>query len=92
MGKNQEAWEAEYEEGNVPDFVVFLPVSIFESGNFSVMETNQESYIWNVYGEEGSLIGFVEYKYEDDFIAGSRGIINTVLITCFFCMAAFFGM
>ena len=43
--KNQEAWEIEYEEGNVPDFVVFLPVSIFESGNFSVMETNQESYL-----------------------------------------------
>ena len=88
--KNQEAWEIEYEEGNVPDFVEFLPLSIFESGNLSVMETNQESYIWNVYGEEGSLIGFIEYKYEDDFIAGSRGIINTVLITCFFCMAAFF--
>ena len=56
--KNQEAWEIEYEEGNVPDFVEFLPLSIFESGNLSVMETNQESYIWNVYGEEGSLIGF----------------------------------
>ena len=31
--KNQEAWEIEYEEGNVPDFVEFLPLSIFESGN-----------------------------------------------------------
>ena len=70
--KNQEAWETEYKEGNVPDFVEFLPLSILESGNLSVMETNQESYIWNVYGEEGSLIGFIEYKYEDDFIAGSR--------------------
>ena len=88
--KNQEAWEAEYEEGNVPDFVVFLPVSIFESGNFSVMETNQESYIWNVYGEEGSLIGFLEYKYEEDVIVGSQNMMNAVLITCFFCMVAFF--
>lgn len=86
--EKRENWETEYGKENIPDFMIFLPLSTLETENFSVMETNQKSYIWNLYGEEGSLIGFLEYKYEDNFVAGSRKIMNAVLITCFFCIVA----
>lgn len=85
---NKEEWKVEYGKKNVPDSMVFIPLRTTQSDTFSVTETNWQSYIWNIYGKDGSLIGLIEYRYEDNFMAGNRIIINAVLITCFFCIVA----
>ena len=86
--ENREQWRMEYGEENVPDSLLFIPLSTVEPEKLSVVETSWQSYIWNVYGKDGSLKGLVEYRYEDNFIAGNRLIINVVLVTCFFCIVA----
>lgn len=81
-------WENTYGNENIPADINFLPLSDFQSQNLSVIETGQESYLWDICKEDGKLIGFIEYKYEDYFVAGSRRIVSAALITCFFCVMA----
>ena len=82
--KEREAFITEYGEENVPDSMEFISLNRLEQNQLSGMETNLESYIWNVYGEDDSLIGFIQYQYADEFTAGSRRIMNAALIACFF--------
>lgn len=85
--ENREVWKAEYGKENIPDSLEFLPLSVSEPGELAVIEADQQTYIWKVYGEDGSLTGFVEYQYEEQSMTGNRIIMNAVLITCLFCMA-----
>ena len=89
--ENKVAWQTEFGENMVPQEVSFIPIQETQTQSVAVMEMNRESYIWNLYGEDGTLLGFVEYRYADDFGWKNRLLLNVVLVVGFLIAIGIFG-
>jgi len=88
--ENKVAWQTEFGENMVPQEVSFIPIQETQTQSVAVMEMNRESYIWNLYGEDGTLLGFVEYRYADDFVWKNRLLLNVVLVAGFLAAIGIF--
>ncbi len=81
--ENKVAWQTVFEEDMVPQEVSFIPIQETQTQLVSVIEMNCESYIWNLYGADGNLLGFVEYRYTDDFVWKNQLVLNVALVAGF---------
>lgn len=89
--ENKAVWQTEFGENMVPQEVSFIPIQETQIQSVAVIELNREIYIWNLYGEDGTLLGFVEYRYADDFGWKNRLLLNVVLVVGFLIAIGIFG-
>ncbi len=89
--ENKVVWRTTFKEDMVPQEVSFIPIQETQTQFVVVMEVNRESYIWNLYGTDGNLLGFVEYRYADEFVRKNRLVLNVALAVGFLAAICILG-
>ena len=77
---NTSEWEQNFGKKNLPISIRYEELrQNRENVNLQIQAENN-SYIWNIYGEDDQIIGFIVFEYEDDIYPGILGMADTIVI------------